>query len=61
MAHDMIEGQGLREPAYLFRKTSDPHYDFDSVSLISATQSTFPSPLSLQQPYSLLQTFSAPH
>lgn len=41
----------LQKPADLFRETSDPQYDFESNSFISATQNISPSPLWLWKSY----------
>lgn len=64
IVHNVIKRQELWEPTDIFRETSYPRYDFESVSLISATQNTLPSPLWLQESYNLHKTFfgiSVPH
>lgn len=57
IVRNVIKEQGLWKPADLFRETSDPQYDFESVSFISAIQNIFPSPFWLWKPYCLHKSF----
>lgn len=54
---NVIRGQGLWTPADLFRETSGPQYDFESISFISAIQNIFLSPFWLWKSYCLHKSF----